>query len=504
MKKNILILLLDGCRAQSLGCYGYTVRDTSPNVDALAERGLVAQKNYATSFCTMPSIVSMMTGLYPCVHKATATWGYYDGAFPFLTDILRANGYQTFGVSNNIAAMSPEWGFVRGYDRYYRVGKEENWFKASKEEQRGVRKAKLKTRIQRSLFEMFKKRAPELSDEVRRRASITHFESHDMGGNKAVESFELALKERDKEKPFFGYVNLPDTHAPFTTINPFAKTWGKLDYSDNLLKLFFNSSEFYEDGLDLTQEDIAVLQASYDTCVRYVDHLVGRIVQILHDSKLFENTVLLLLGDHGGMTYEKKQLYGGASFTYEPEIRVPFIIVDHGLGRQTDRLTSVVDVFPTIHDLAGIEMLSDSLCHGKSVFQSNAGHSEVVIDYPAYPDWLSRTVVKWPETLIRYGKTNRTMVTAAGEKIIWVNNGQHERYDLGQDPLENHNLFSGREEDFVLIKKMQDKYQQLLGSKGAYLEYYPHNDIGEESLLLPPLQVVNPEFNPESIRLIER
>ena len=160
MKKNILLLLLDGCRAPSLGCYGYDVRDTSPNIDSLAKTGVVAQRNYATSFCTMPSVVSMMTGLYPCVHKATATWGYYDGAYPFLTDILRENDYQTFGISNAIAAMSAEWGFIRGYDRYYRIGKGENWFKASKEEQRGVRKAAPGVSLKRKLYRSAKKISP--------------------------------------------------------------------------------------------------------------------------------------------------------------------------------------------------------------------------------------------------------------------------------------------------------------------------------------------------------
>src|SRR5438045_9745873 len=91
--KNILLILLDGCRADRLGCYGYTKRNTTPNIDALAKDGIVALNNYATSFCTMPSVISMMTGMYPSVHKATATWGYYDGKYPFLTDILQNHSY---------------------------------------------------------------------------------------------------------------------------------------------------------------------------------------------------------------------------------------------------------------------------------------------------------------------------------------------------------------------------------------------------------------------------
>lgn len=499
LKKNILVLLLDGCRSQSMGCYGYADRDTTPNIDALAKGGLVAQRNYSTSYCTMSSVVSMMTGVYPCLHKAANTWCYYDGKFPFLTDILRLNGYQTIGISNNIAAMSPELGFIRGYDRYYRVGKEQNWWKESKEEQRGVRKANLKTRSLRSMFKIFKKHAPELSEEVRRRSQISWYENHDMGGKKAVECFVDFLQTRDKEKPFFAYVNLPDTHHPYLVPKPYNNFWGNLNITDNLLLLMFEPGKFY-DGYDLSSEEVETLREMYDMCVRYVDYLVGEILDILKQARMFENTVIVMVGDHGGMLYEKNQLYGSTCFTYEPEIRVPFIVVDHAPGRVKNVLTSGVDVFPTILDLADIQM-ETVWWNGKSLLQSDAGHAEVLIDYAAYPLWLKRRIKYDPEYLLRFGKTNRTLVTAEGEKFIWVDSGLYERYNLREDPTEQVNLFQGTEDDFVMLERMIQSYERLIGSRGRYLEYYPNNDIGEDFEFLPPLNIINPEFDPESIQI---
>ena len=111
-RKNIMMVLLDGCRAKSVGCLGYRARETTPVIDRLAERGTVVERLYSTSNCTMPSVISMFTGVYPALHRATPTWGYYDGKYPYLPQILREHGYQTFFAANAIAAMSPEWGFI--------------------------------------------------------------------------------------------------------------------------------------------------------------------------------------------------------------------------------------------------------------------------------------------------------------------------------------------------------------------------------------------------------
>ena len=499
MKKNILLLLLDGCRAQSLGCYGYDVRETSPNIDALAKTGVVARRNYATSFCTMPSVVSMMTGLYPCVHKATATWGYYDGAYPFLTDILRENDYQTFGISNAIAAMSAEWGFIRGYDRYYRIGKEENWFKASKEEQRGVRKAAPGVSLKRKLYRSAKKISPGRAEAMRRKAQISHYSKNDMGGKKALEAFRMELGQLERDRPFFGYVNIPETHHPFMTVKPFSETWGKLDVTENLLKLNFNPDEFYQEDLDLTESEKTTFQLLYDSCVRYSDHLVGEIVECLKEAGLFENSVVVLLGDHGGMVFEKMQFCGASCFTYEPEIRVPFIVANLGGDTVVSDLTSVVDVFPTLLEVAGLE---DIPSHGKSILGSGAGHDEIATDYPSYPTWLMEMLMSDPAVLVKFGRTNRTLVKNDGGKLIWTSNGRHERYDLTRDPGEESDSFVGSDSDFALIERMKDFYEDLVGQAGRNLEYYPHNDIGRDGSLLPPISEINPGFDHGCIKTL--
>jgi arylsulfatase A-like enzyme len=498
-RKNILIVVLDGCRADRIGVYGYRKRDTTPVIDSLARSGFVCKNNYATSFCTMPSIVSALTGQYPAKHKATATWGYADNNFPFLTEIMNSSGYDTFGVSNNIKAMSPEMGFVRGYDRYYRVGRSINWFKESKEEQRGARTPTPSIRLKRRLLDYMKRFSQPMSEKVIKATQLSWYADHDMGGQRAVEVFFEGLDAATPGKPFFAYLNLPDTHHPFITIEKFSKIFGLPNITDNLLKLILQCNEFEEEGRDLSEDEFETLQQLYDCCVRYSDHLFGRIVDGLNERGIFKDTVVAIIGDHGGNTWEKKRFYGSTCFTYEAEIKVPLILLNSSLTGETNKLTSLVDLFPTLLNIAKVPQENQPISSGISLFDVNRGHPYILVDYPAYPEWLKMAMRNYPTALVKYGLTNRTMVTSEGQKFIWVSSGNHERYDLNQDPAESNNLYNGSIKDFEFINELKKAYCKQVGFSGSSLEVYPHNDIGPNFSLLPLLQQINPNSDRQKI-----
>lgn len=499
MKKNVLFVIMDGCRAQSLGCYGYTSRDTSPTVDRLAAAGAVVDRCYATSNCTMPSVISMMTGVYPAQHRAAGTWSYYDGRYPFLTDILREHGFETFYASNTVTAMSPEWGFVRGYDRAYRAGREVNWFRDAAELRRAVRREPFGSRVKRDLFRVARHYFPDRAETARTEAQRRWYRENDRGSAKAVDAVGRMLRERDARKPFFMFVNLADTHSPYLAVEPFASTWGTMDVTKNLLDLNLTPAEFYDFDRDLDEPERATLVQMYDTCVRYVDDSVGRIQHLLSAAGVATDTALVIAGDHGGMTYEHKQLNGAASFSYEPEIRVPLILSNAGVTGRIGGLRSVVDVFPTMLELCGIERVEDQAVSGRSVLSTSAGHDAVLADYPAWPQWLNRRAER--SLLLRYGRSFRTLVRADGTKFIWVNDGRHEQFDLRVDPGEHNNLFAP-ETSVPLIDEIADRYERLIGPLGRHLEIYQHADVGGRVTELPPIGVVNPGFNPESVVIL--
>jgi arylsulfatase A-like enzyme len=128
-RPNILLLTIDTIRADALGSYGYD-RNTSPFLDSLAAESVVYTRAYATSSWTVPSVASMMTGLYPpshaVVHGAVGRGEVYDqevlpASLPLLAEELKALGYRTFGVAAN-THLGADLGYGRGFDRYLCLG----------------------------------------------------------------------------------------------------------------------------------------------------------------------------------------------------------------------------------------------------------------------------------------------------------------------------------------------------------------------------------------------
>ena len=116
-RTNIVLVIVDTLRADALGAYGHA-EATSPEIDALARRGVRFADVVAQSSWTRPSIASMLTALHP--HSV----GIYkeerqilDGRFTTLAEVLRAHGYATFGATAN-PNINAAFGFDQGFDHY--------------------------------------------------------------------------------------------------------------------------------------------------------------------------------------------------------------------------------------------------------------------------------------------------------------------------------------------------------------------------------------------------
>lgn len=121
-KPNIILIVLDGLRADRLGCYGHT-RDTSPAIDAIAARSTICLNNYTVGIASTQSHVSMFTGVHPQFHRAAENLSYFDGCVPTIQQIVRRHGYHVFGTSSLNSYLSPKSGVVRGFDRYVAIAK---------------------------------------------------------------------------------------------------------------------------------------------------------------------------------------------------------------------------------------------------------------------------------------------------------------------------------------------------------------------------------------------
>ncbi len=113
---NVVFVLIDTLRADRLGAYGYE-RPTSPNIDALASRGVVFQNAMAQSSWTKTSMASIWTGTYPANNGIIR----YNDVMPeearMPAEVFREAGYRTAGIWRN-GWVAPNFGFAQGFEFY--------------------------------------------------------------------------------------------------------------------------------------------------------------------------------------------------------------------------------------------------------------------------------------------------------------------------------------------------------------------------------------------------
>ena len=115
--QNLLLVTVDTCRADRLGCYGNT-RIQTPALDAVARRGVLCERAVTVSPLTLPAHASILTGTYPTFHKVRNNMDFQlPKGVPTLADALKGRGYATGAVVSGIPLEAP-FGLNRGFDFY--------------------------------------------------------------------------------------------------------------------------------------------------------------------------------------------------------------------------------------------------------------------------------------------------------------------------------------------------------------------------------------------------
>lgn len=307
-RPNIILISLDTLRADRLSVYGYP-RATTPSIDAFAGEGTVFTDAVSASCWTTPSHASMFTGALPLDHGA-GSWprGYVlpQGA-DTVAELLQRNGYATAAFSEGGSVGS--WaGFYQGFDRF--------------------------------------------SD-----GPVVEGAS----SGTAKQTFDAATKWIDVQSaaPFFAFVHTFEVHDPYCSPPPEGHRY--IDPDTQLSKCIYEK--------DLTSDEI-VKQAMdlYDGGVLYTDAVFGQFAKFLKEKGLLENTVVIIVSDHGE-EFGEHGAYGHTTHLYKELLHVPVIVrlpnADAHRG-PLDTLISGCDIAPTIADLAGLST-SVSFKEGRSL-----------------------------------------------------------------------------------------------------------------------------------------
>jgi len=306
---NVLLVSIDSLRADHLGVYGYS-RDTSPALDRFASQGVRFENALAPAPWTLPSHVSLFTGLPPIAHgvlfdpKALA-----DDAL-CLAEVLRANGYATAGFVGGPFLRSI-YGLAQGFDTY---------------DDRTVVRPLLESHRGQS--------SPELVA-----LTIDWIEKH----TEAVEP-----------RPFFVFLHLWDVHYDYSPPPPYDEMFDP-DYTGSITSQDFETGD--QVHADMDPRDLEHIVALYDGEIRYTDAHLANLLDHLDRKGLADDTIVVITSDHGEEFFEhgekghRKNLHGET-------LRVPLMMRYPGrmpAGAVSPSIARLEDVPTTILALAGIE-----------------------------------------------------------------------------------------------------------------------------------------------------
>lgn len=293
-KPNILFLTMDDMNWDSVGCYGSTVEDISPNIDVLAARGMRFQHAFIQSPICTPSRNVLQTGRYP--HES-GVQGFFSVKFPHMTvpELLRDQGYYT-GIVQKLPDSTP----TNDYDRYWDFHKS-------------------------------------LPKEVYRNPPAY-----------AAAFQEILNGAKAESKPFYAVVNIVDPHLPFYRgPKTYEGVWDQTPPSRE-----YGPDEVPIPGFLPQSREFAQEVADYYCTVKRGDDAVGTVMQKLHASGLQQNTIIVFLSDHGmSMPFAKSHLYPAG-------VRTPWIVVWPGVAEpgyiDTEHMISAIDFMPTIMEMVGL------------------------------------------------------------------------------------------------------------------------------------------------------
>ena len=487
---NILVLMADQLTPFALGCYGHPLVH-SPNIDRLAQDGVLFEAAYCNSPLCTPARYAFMSGQHVSKIGGYDNAAYLPSTVPTFAHYLRAQGYRT--------CLSGKMHFV-GADQLH--GFEERlttdiypadfgWIPdwRAPEERIDLWYHNMSSVKQAGVAEITNQLA--YDDEVGAqalRAIYDHARGADERPLCLVASF---IHPHD---PYAARRRFWDLYAEREIDLPRVKRPPAAENDPHSLRL---EKAIALDAVDIVAEDVRRARRAYYANVSYVDDWVGRLLSALTDCGLRDNTIVVLLSDHGDMLGERGLWYKMSFFEWS--VRIPLIISApqlFGPGR-TKAPVSQVDILPTLGDLA---RRSGAQRPPAEPIDPLAGRSLAgICESPGIADGPP----VYAEYLAEGTGQPMLMIRADALKYCCCPGDPEQLYDLAADPDEMRNLAAdpARKDDLVRFRQLaadhwdpdrvrgqvladQARRRFINGAlrEGRYCswDYQPQRDAGEE------------------------
>lgn len=426
---NVLIFMVDQLRYDACGCFGSELCRT-PQLDRLAQQGMKFTNAYASVPLCTPTRASFWSGLWPNHHgvlinthwKSPITKDRLDHSTPILSELFKAAGYQTAHFGKWHVGPDREMA-QRGFDHV-------------------VTRSDFQAQLQA------KGTKPEVRDRITRDyimqdypyAGVTSAEGEDF-----LETWLCCRAEEwlrvgsTSDQPFFCCISLPGPHPGYVVPESRAN-----DYNPDDMPLWPNLNDdlaekpsvhrLFRDVVaqsgTLSDDEWRTCIARYYAFVGLIDGEFGRLLDLLDEQRIADNTLVLFVSDHGDLI-GAHGLFDKGPFMYEEQLHIPLVARWPRImpaDKACDAMVTFLDLMPTLAEAAGLSLPSP--VDGRSLM----------------PFLLGQSVPDWPDDIYcqYYGEAislySIRTVRSCRYKYVYYPFDVDELYDEEADPWEMHNL----------------------------------------------------------------
>ena len=406
---NVILIQADTLRADHLGAYGYA-RAQTPNLDALAAKGVLFEQHIVNATYTACSVPSLLTGNYQDRHGLWFQGDTLSESNITFPERLSKSGYVTTGFFSN-PVVHPDRGYTQGVE-----------------------------------------------------TTLNLTRDHDAG---VMVNHALDWLQKNRDDPFFLWLFLIDPHFPYTPPTEYADRFAQPGSLKTSLSWQW---EFDHDNVqwdmeallwgDLaTPDSVALEMVLYDAEISFLDAQVGRLLDYLEQEGLTENTVIVFTSDHGEEFHEHTFFCSHGHSTYDSVASVPLIIkTPESTPSRVSQVVRNIDVAPTILELLGIAY--ENNIDGRSLAELVQGKQDSLPLIPAYSTSgpihqgffraQPRIYLDGVEGAWRSVRTEQWKLI----RIPHPETDIYELYDLKADPGETRNLYDPAHEKVAELTGM--------------------------------------------------
>jgi len=444
--KNIVVIMTDEQRHDSLSCTGHPVLQT-PHMDAIAEEGCLFENAFCASPLCLPSRASFFTGQY--VHRNLATSNGPKAHIKpqqfSLVELLKKNGYTTGLAGKNHTfddAYMDQWFDYR--EEYFHFGKTHGTL----------------TDSDRAVVDYY-------SD--KKREGLIDGPApfpEDQWVNQRIADDGVRFVETHKARPFFLYYSFPDPHWPNVACEPYYSMYQNagpenlealdIDWNGHPFKHVVQSQSSGYGGYTL-EERVRIL-ATYYGQISSVDAAIGRLMEKLKQLLLLDDTIIVFASDHGNFA-GRYGLVGKTGGFFDALVRIPLVLRIPGCptGKRSRAEVNNIDVMPTLLDCLGLEIPREvqgvsflPVIRGEADTHRSEIYAEVGAPEPPpeplppgdFQELNARMIrERGPQWFCDYTCNGRAaMLRKDGWKYCHYVDDREEFYNINADPMEKINL----------------------------------------------------------------